>query len=374
MATDGDFQGDLRPEVGPRHRVGRDDADRSASLSVCIVVPAYNAADTIGEMIRAANLALGEGHVLVIDAGSTDETGTIAREQGAEVISLASRAGPSEARNLGVRQTSADIILFIDSDCVPQQDAVDRVRRAFLLEPGLVALSGSYDGSPPEPGFFSQYLNLRHHLTHQLASRENATFWAGCGAVRREAFLEAGGFDEERYPEAQIEDIELGLRLRKIGATRLEPDLQVTHLKPWSLWSVISTDIKSRAIPWATLILEQGEIPDDLNLRVRQRIAAFVATLLLLGLPLAVAAAVHLLSTRHATPTGTASGAGLVLIGFAALAVASLIVNLDLARGFARLRGIWFALGGWLFHQVHLAYSAITFGVCWLQWKVTARR
>ena len=105
--------------------------------------------------------------------------------------------------------------------------------------------------TPPDPGFFSQYVNLRHHFVHQRARREDATFWAGCGAVRRTLFLRADGFDADRYPRPSIEDTELAARIRKFGATKLDPDLQVTHLKRWTFRSMVETDIFSRAVPWA---------------------------------------------------------------------------------------------------------------------------
>jgi hypothetical protein len=43
-----------------------------------------------------------------------------------------------------------------------------------------------------------------------------------------------------------------------------------------------------------------------------------------------------------------------------------------MVRFFARSRGLRFAAGGWLFHQLHLAYSASTFAICWLQFKLSS--
>ena len=60
--------------------------------------------------------------------------------------------------------------------------------------------------------------------------------WAGLGAIRRDPFLDAGGFDAERYSVPSIEDIELGARLAANRALIvLDPHLQGTHLKHWSL-------------------------------------------------------------------------------------------------------------------------------------------
>jgi GT2 family glycosyltransferase len=284
----------------------------------------------------------------VVDAGSDDTTGEAARERGVRVVRLPERAGPALARNRGAEASSAAVVLFVDADCVVHRDAVERVRAAFAADPALIALSGSYDDSPSAPGFFSQYMNLRHHFTHQGARREDATFWTGCGAVRRDAFLAAGGFDAARYATPQIEDIELGLRLRRGGARlRLDPELQVTHLKRWTLRSVLRTDLYDRALPWSALILEHGDLPRDLNLRLSQRVAAALAAPALLAVA--------------ALPVLAIAGQPLAAAVALAVLAASLAANRDLLAFFAARRGLLFAAGAWLFHQIHLLVAAGAF-------------
>lgn len=329
-------------------------------LDIAIVVPAYNAAGYLRRTLDAVMAVAGGGDVIVVDAGSTDETAEVARGFGARVISLPQREGPARARNAGVAQTAADVVLFLDSDCRPHPDVVERVRAAFAADPGLVSLTGSYDAEPPEPGFFSQYMNLRHHYTHQRANTEDATFWAGCGAVRREPFLAVGGFDAERFPRPLIEDIELRLRLRKLGRTRLDPDLNVTHLKRWTLRSVIETDIRCRAIPWARLILETGEMPDDLNLGRAQRVAGALAPFALLA--------------PFAAVLGIATGAVWLLALSLCVLAGAFALHAEMFRALARLRGTAFALGAIAFQQVHLTYSAATLALCTLAHWLGGRR
>ncbi len=325
--------------------------------SVAIVIPAFDAARHLPEVLDAAHAAAGEAggsvEIVVVDAGSGDDTAAVAERHGARVVRLPERVGPAEARNRGVDAVDAEVVLFLDSDCVPHRDVVRRVRAAFAADPDLAGLSGSYDAEPRDRGFFSRYMNLRHHATHQAARRENATFWAGCGAVRRRAFLAAGGFDAARYPRPAIEDIELGLRLAEVGGTRLDPDLQVKHLKRWTARSVIVTDVFCRAVPWSRLLLERGGLPDDLNLRLSQRLAALLA-------PVALAAVVAL-------PWALVAGVWWLALASALTIASSVALNGYLVRAFARAAGPVFAAGGWLFHQVHLIYSAATWGVLWLR-------
>jgi len=328
--------------------------------SIAIVMPAWNAARLLPKVLPAALEAADGASVLVVDPGSTDGTAELAEQLGARVVRLPYRVGPARARNVGVAHVDADVVLFIDADCVPRADVVQRVQRAFASDPELVSLAGSYDATPSDPGFFSQYMNLRHHYTHHRAERTDATFWAGCGAVRRDAFLAVGGFDADRFPRPQIEDIELGYRLRALGTARLDPEIQVTHLKRWTLRGTVYTDIVERGVPWTELMLERGGVPNDLNLRTSQRVAAVLAPFALVCVGLAP---------------------GALLVGKPALALAALCllgVSTWLQRDFiaelARLRGAGFAARAWLFHQVHLTYSALTFAVCWWRHRLRSSK
>lgn len=322
-------------------------------------MPAYNAAHLLGRSLTAAIVAAKGAPVIVVDPGSTDDTAEVARRIGARVIRLDKRAGPAHARNVGVKEVDTDVVLFIDSDCVAHPDVVDRVAEAFR-DDELVSLTGSYDDHPPEQNFFSLYMNLRHHFTHQRANTESASFWAGCGAVRRTVYEAIGGFDAEQFPMPMIEDIELGLRLRKKGKTRLDPALHVTHLKKWTLRSVISTDIKNRAIPWTRLILATGEMPNDLNLRLSQRVAAALAPFALGGM----AVAPPLLLTGILAPVGAAA---------LAPAAVSAVMHADMIGWCNQARGPSFAARFWAFHQVHLVYSAATYVLCNVEHRVRPR-
>jgi glycosyltransferase involved in cell wall biosynthesis len=330
----------------------------SSALRVDIVIPAYNAASLLPRVLPAAFAAIrGEGKVIVVDAGAEDDTARVAEELGANVVRIAQRAGPAQARNRGVEESDADVVLFIDADCVPHGDVVERVAAAFGDDPELVSLTGSYDADPPESNFGSMYMNLRHHFTHQRANREGATFWSGCGAVRRTRFVEIGGFDADRYPRPSIEDIEMGQRLASIGRMCLDPDLQVTHLKRWTVRSVIETDIKGRAIPWSLLLHTGGGPPDDLNLRHRERVAAGIAPFALLGI-VGIAAFPLLWAGDFSTP-----GWPIMVMAILPVVVA-FILSRDIVRFWWKTRGFWFALRAGIFQQIHLLYSAITFVLC----------
>ncbi|HEX2675791.1 MAG TPA: hypothetical protein VHM19_04110, partial [Polyangiales bacterium] len=172
-------------------------------------------------------------------------------------------------------------------------------------------------------------------------------------------FLRAGRFDAERFPMPMIEDIDLGLRMAPLGRCKLDPGLHVTHLKLWTMRGVIETDIKSRAIPWAKLILDTGKLPNDLNLRTSQRIAAALSPFVMLAVP--------------AVPLLLALGQVPLAMPLLAAVLISLFIHADVLRTLAGLRGVGFALKYFLFHQVHLFYSATTFALLSIQHKLKPR-
>lgn len=191
------------------------------------------------------------------------------------VVEEASAPGPAAARNQGATDAEADVLVFVDADVLVHRDAFTRVRRAFDRDPGLGAIFGSYDDAPAAPGIVSVFRNLLHHHVHQTAAGPASTFWAGLGAIRREAFEEHGGFDAERYPRASIEDIELGWRLSAAGVRiEVDPGLLGTHLKRWTLPSMVETDLWRRGAPWVALMLGTQASRSALNLGWRHRLSA----------------------------------------------------------------------------------------------------
>jgi GT2 family glycosyltransferase len=191
------------------------------------------------------------------------------------VVDRAAAPGPAAARNEGAGRATGDVLVFVDADVVPHADAFRRIRRGFDGDPALTALFGSYDDAPEAPGLVSTFRNLLHHHVHQDGGGPTSTFWAGLGAIRRDAFAAAGGFDAERYRVPAVEDIDLGLRLSAAaGRIVLDPAVQGTHLKAWTLPDMVRTDFARRGVPWIELLLERGGASTGLNLGWRHRVSA----------------------------------------------------------------------------------------------------
>ncbi len=241
--------------------------------TITVIIPVYNSAS----MLRSCLEHLSQStyrklQCVVVDDGSTDSSEAVAREFGATVLRTPGRSGPARARNLGAKAATGEILFFLDSDVCVYADTVDRVA-AHFADPKLDAVIGCYDEAPGCKDFLSQYRNLMHCFVHQNGSAAASTFWSGCGAIRRAVFLQYGGFDES-YKRPAVEDIELGYRLaRDRRKVVLDKNIEVKHLKQWTFWGLVKTDIFDRGIPWTELILRERFLPNDLNVQVSQRIS-----------------------------------------------------------------------------------------------------
>ncbi|RMF58471.1 MAG: glycosyltransferase [Calditrichaeota bacterium] len=250
----------------------------SKSVPISIIVPARNCPDLLRTCLTYINHSQYTNfELIVVNDASTDNTADIAIELGAKVINLDKQSGPAKARNRGAEIARGKYVFFIDADVLVYPDTIEKVVTYFESHPDVDALFGSYDVSPAAPNIMSQFKNLFHHFVHQQAREEASTFWSGCGAVKREVFLKMGGFNTN-YERPCIEDIELGLRMHKAGyRIVVHKEVQVKHLKMWTLWGMLKADIKDRAIPWTELIMREKELPNDLNLKLSQRISALLS-------------------------------------------------------------------------------------------------
>ena len=114
-------------------------------VNVSIVMPAYNAAATLGEALTSVCRQTHSGwELIVVDDGSTDGTAELARSFAAReprirVISQPN-AGESGARNTGIAQARFDWLLFLDADDWIAPAHLDRMARAIAADPGLDAV------------------------------------------------------------------------------------------------------------------------------------------------------------------------------------------------------------------------------------------
>ena len=175
------------------------------SMSLAIVIPVLDEADTLSRRLRAlAPLRNRGAHVVVVDGGSVDDTLAIAQAH-ADVALVAPR-GRGAQMNAGAAVCAADILLFLHADTVLPDQADRRVLEALQG----TSVWGRFDVriDSPRPVFrcIERMMNWRSRWSG-IATGDQAVF------VRRDAFERAGGFPDI----ALMEDIALSRALKRMA-------------------------------------------------------------------------------------------------------------------------------------------------------------
>lgn len=181
---------------------------------VSLVIPGRDCASAVGECLDAVVPLLGHGplgEIIFVDDGSVDETVAVVERYPVTLLRGHGR-GAGAARNIGLNVARYDLIWFVDSDCVAEPDAPDKLL-PYLDDPIVGGVGGSYANRVAH--------SLLGCLIHEeiverhLAMPERVNFLATFNVMYRKTVLDAiGGFDE-RYLKGQ--DAELAFRVMEAG-------------------------------------------------------------------------------------------------------------------------------------------------------------
>ena len=184
---------------------------------ISVVVPAYNAAQTISKCVGALtqqSIPRDKYEIIVVDDGSTDETAAVAEAAGAQAI-CQSNHGPAAARNRGVAAARGDLILFTDADCEPAPDWIAEMVWPFS-DSVVVGVKGAYRTHQwkavsrlVQCEFEERYDRLERLPFIDFVDTYSAAF-------RASALRQVGGFDPA-FPHANNEDVDFSYRLARQG-------------------------------------------------------------------------------------------------------------------------------------------------------------
>lgn len=190
-----------------------------SQLEYSIIIPAYQAAEEIGDCVRALNrqtvVPRDRYEIIVADDGSADETATRAREAGADQVLVLPHQGPAAARNAGVEAARGEVVLFTDADCEPTPDWIEQMTEPFRdLE--VAGAKGVYQTRQKE--LVARFVQLEYEDKYARMSRQDRIDFVDTysAAYRRDVFLANGGFDP-LFTTASVEDQEFSFRLARKG-------------------------------------------------------------------------------------------------------------------------------------------------------------
>lgn len=222
-----------------------------SDLRLSVVIPTHNGAKTLADCLtalRASSLLPNE--IIVVDDASTDDSAQIAERFQCRVICLPENVGAARAKNRGAREATGDILFFTDDDVIVACDALARLVENFA-DARVAGVVGLLDAQVPFTDFASNVKNLWMCFTYERVPREGiGLFYTSIAAMRRDIFLQLGGFDENYCGASITEDTEFGQRAWAAGHfIRLDERVTAQHHKRYTLAEVLQTDFwRARAL------------------------------------------------------------------------------------------------------------------------------
>ncbi len=301
---------------------------------ISVVIPNYNMAATIGKCLEAVSASeYSRYEVIVADDASTDNSLEIISRFPCRLVRLASRSGTSAARNAGARESTGDVLFFIDADCLVSTDTLSIVNRSLSGVTAETVIGGTYTALPYDDGFFNTFQSAWVNYSETRTADPDYVA-AHAMIMDRKVFAESGGFPEDFMPI--IEDVEFSHRLRRSGYRLImDPAIQVRHIFGFSLFSSMRNAFRKTAY-WCMyslgnrdLFADSGTASVEFKMNV---ILCFINILLLIS------------SAVGNSPD--------YLYPVPLLIAANMIMGRRLICAFARARGWGFALFAYMYYAL----------------------
>jgi glycosyltransferase involved in cell wall biosynthesis len=206
--------------------------------SLSIIVPAYNAEETIGKCIESLLTQTVSKkmptEIIIVDDGSTDRTKEIVKKYPVSLIEI-DHSGPSVARNTGYMHSSGDIVFFVEADAYYDSEHIEYLVKHLLNDPKTGTVIGRGEPWSASSIFYS--------------------YWKQAIKLKQINYKPIGGFIFRRQDLEKIglydpflwggEDVELCMKLKKIGLHFVyEPKARVWHKEAYSLVELMSKSFR----------------------------------------------------------------------------------------------------------------------------------
>lgn len=211
-----------------------------SGATVTVVIPTRNEEGLIGEIVDSVRPY---GDVLVVDGHSTDRTREIAQQHGARVA-LDGGRGKGQAIRQALRETTTDIVVFIDADGSHDPNDIPKLVAPIAEDRAdLVIASRGKGGSDELHGTFGQFIRyvgsqlimlaINYRWGVRLSDSQN-----GFRAIRREVGLKLNLTSNLTTIEQEMlmRALKLGYRVDEVGSHEYERKWGTSKVVVWKLW------------------------------------------------------------------------------------------------------------------------------------------
>ena len=190
--------------------------------SVAVIIPTRNRHELLKRCLSrlVPDVGAHPGFSIVVsdDGDSSETSGALDGELATVQVVQGPRRGPSANRNCGAAHATAELLVFLDDDCIPDRNLVAIYQDAAMRNPGI----GVFEGRISATGAAGSFADA-------IPANETGGYLWSCNfAIRRELFVKISGFDE-RYPFAAMEDVDLHLRVKRHSEVLFLPNAKVWH-------------------------------------------------------------------------------------------------------------------------------------------------
>ena len=207
-------------------------------MKISVIIPTLNEADYVAATIASVRAQEKDLEIIVVDAGSSDDTQSICRPL-ARVLSSA--RGRAAQMNAGAAVARGDVFLFLHADTLLPAEALSAVRRAVAqgAEGGAFRLSFDRDN------WLLRLYALGTRLPWRLLCFGDRGLF-----VRRSTFQAVGGFPSQPI----FEDLELVRLLRRRGRFHFLPQRVTTAARRFERHGIVTQQLRNTAL-WLCYVL-----------------------------------------------------------------------------------------------------------------------
>ena len=204
---------------------------------ISVIISAYNAEKLLPACLGALlNQSINTSgyEIIVVDDGSSDNTGLVVK--GFESVQLLRQKnqGPAAARNEGVKHAKGNIVLFTDSDCVPNRDWIEQMILPFKRDNDIAGVKGTY--RTKQRALAARFVQIEYEDKYDMLRKSKYIDFIDTysAAFKKDIFNEFNGYDTS-FPLACAEDVELSFRMSSNGYKMVyNPKAIVFHTHPSS--------------------------------------------------------------------------------------------------------------------------------------------